>query len=44
MRVVASLFTPHALTYRLHKGVPFEDTAMAVACLVMVRSESSGVL
>ncbi|MGE4291520.1 MAG: PEP/pyruvate-binding domain-containing protein [Desulfovibrio sp.] len=44
LRVVASLFSPHALTYRLHKGVPFEDTAMAVACLVMVPSVCSGVL
>lgn len=43
-RVVASLFTPHALTYRLHKGVPFEDTAMAVACLAMVPSVCSGVM
>ncbi|WP_022661483.1 PEP/pyruvate-binding domain-containing protein [Paucidesulfovibrio longus] len=44
LRVAASLFSPHALTYRLHKGVPFEDTAMAVACLVMVPSVCSGVL
>jgi len=42
-RIVASLFTPRAITYRLHKGVPFEDSAMSVACLEMVNSRASGV-
>jgi pyruvate,water dikinase len=42
-RVVASLFTSRAITYRLHKGVPFEDSAMSVACLEMVQARASGV-
>ncbi len=42
-RVVASLFTSRAITYRLHKGVPFEDSAMSVACLEMVDARASGV-
>lgn len=43
-RVVASLFTSRAITYRLHKGVPFEDSAMSVACLEMVDARSAGVV
>lgn len=42
-RVVASLFSSRAITYRLHKGVPFEDSAMSVACLEMVDARASGV-
>lgn len=42
-RVVASLFTSRAITYRLHKGVSFEDSAMSVACLEMVQAQASGV-
>ena len=41
--VLASLFTPRAMSYRLSKGVPSEDTAMSVACLEMVDSRASGV-
>lgn len=43
-RVVASLFTSRAITYRLHKGVPFEDSAMSVACLEMVDARAAGVV
>ena len=42
--VAASLYTPRAMAYRLLKGVPDEDSAMAVACLAMVESRSSGVM
>jgi pyruvate,water dikinase len=42
--IIASLFTPRAISYRLQKGVPVDDIAMSVACLEMVRSVSSGVM
>ena len=42
--VVASLFTPRAMAYRLLKGVPDEATSMSVACLAMVPSKASGVM
>jgi len=42
--VLASLYTPRAIAYRLLKGVPDESTAMGVACLAMVRSSASGVM
>ncbi len=43
-RVVASLFTPRALSYRLHMGIPFEESAMCVACLEMIDAKVSGVM
>ncbi len=43
-RVLASLFTPQAITYRLHMGITFEDAAMSVACLEMVPARASGVM
>ncbi|MDD4951947.1 MAG: PEP/pyruvate-binding domain-containing protein, partial [Desulfovibrionaceae bacterium] len=43
-QVLASLFTPRALSYRLHQGVPVDDIAMSVACLEMVSSKASGVM
>jgi pyruvate,water dikinase len=43
-RVLASLFTPQAITYRLHMGITFEDAAMSVACLEMVPARVSGVM
>ncbi len=43
-QVVASLYSPRALTYRLHKGILDEDIAMAVACLEMVDALASGVI
>ncbi len=41
--VVASLFTPRAISYRLSKGIPHESAAMSVACLQMIDSVASGV-
>ncbi|MGD9610148.1 MAG: PEP/pyruvate-binding domain-containing protein [Desulfovibrionaceae bacterium] len=42
--VIASLYTPRAMSYRLLKGIPDDDVAMAAACLTMVPSEAAGVL
>ncbi len=42
--IVASLYSPHAITYRLNKGIRDEDIAMSVACLQMVESVASGVM
>ncbi len=41
--VVASLYTPRAISYRMNKGIRDEDIAMSVACLEMVNSVASGV-
>lgn len=41
--VVASLYTPRAIAYRLNKGMRDEDIAMSVACIEMVESVASGV-
>ena len=43
-KVVASLYTPRAMAYRLNKGIRDEDIAMSVACLQMINSKSSGVI
>jgi pyruvate,water dikinase len=42
--IVASLYTPRAVSYRLNKGIRDEDIAMSVACLRMVESVASGVM
>ena len=42
--IVASLYTPRAIAYRLNKGIRDEDIAMSVACLQMVESVVSGVM
>jgi pyruvate, water dikinase len=42
--IVASLFTPRAISYRFAKGLRDEDIAMGVACLQMVESVASGVI
>jgi pyruvate,water dikinase len=42
--ILASLFTPRAIAYRLHMGIPFTEASMAVACLEMIPSRASGVL
>ncbi|HAA02283.1 MAG TPA: phosphoenolpyruvate synthase [Syntrophobacteraceae bacterium] len=42
--IVASLYTPRAISYRLNKGIRDEDVAMSVACLQMVESVASGVI
>ena len=43
-KIVASLYTPRALAYRLLKGISDNDVAMSVGCLVMIRSQCSGVM
>ncbi len=43
-KIVASLYTPRAIAYRLNKGIRDEDIAMGVACLYMIDSLSSGVI
>ena len=43
-KVLASLFTPRAIAYRLHMGVPFQEAAMAVACMEMIQAVASGVM
>ena len=43
-QVLASLYTPRALSYRLAKGIRDEDLAMGVACMEMVDSLASGVM
>lgn len=42
--VLASLYTPRAISYRLSKGMRSEDIAMSVGCVEMVESEAAGVL
>ncbi len=42
--VIASLFTPRAISYRHHMGIPFGDAAMSVACLEMIQSKAGGVV
>jgi len=41
--IVASLYTPRAISYRLAKGIREEDVIMSVACLRMVESVASGI-
>jgi pyruvate, water dikinase len=41
--IVASLYTPRAISYRLTKGIRVEDVFMCVACMAMVDSEASGI-
>lgn len=41
--VVASKYSPQAMSYRLHRGIPDEAASMAVGCLEMVRTVSGGV-
>jgi len=43
-QVVASLYTPRAMAYRRLQGIPDDDAAMAVACLVQVPARAAGVL
>lgn len=42
--ILASVYTPRAIMYRLTKGLKDEDSAMAVACLELVDSVASGVM
>jgi len=43
-RVLASLFAPKAIVYRLHMGIPFSEAAMSVACQEMIACRASGVM
>ncbi len=42
--IIASLYTPRAISYRLNKGMRDEDISMSVACIEMVSSVASGVM
>ncbi len=42
--IVAGLYTPRAISYRLNKGMRDEDVAMSVGCVEMVNSVASGVI
>ncbi|HCU69511.1 MAG TPA: phosphoenolpyruvate synthase [Desulfomicrobium sp.] len=42
--VLASLFSPRAITYRIHHGVSFEQCAMGMACIRMVDAAASGIV
>lgn len=42
--VLSSLFSPRAISYRLHHGVPYEHCAMGMACIEMVDARSSGII
>jgi pyruvate,water dikinase len=42
--IIASLYTPRAISYRLVKGIRDEDIAMSVACLQMIDAKASGVM
>ncbi len=42
--ILASLYTPRAISYRLNKGIRDEDIAMSVVCLQMVEAVASGVM
>lgn len=43
-RVIASLYSPQALTYRLRMGMISEEAAMCVICQQMILSRASGVI
>jgi pyruvate,water dikinase len=42
--IVASLFTPRAISYRFAKGIRDEDIAMGVVCLQMIEAMASGIV
>ena len=42
--ILAGLFTPHAISYRLHMAITFQEAVMAVACQEMIEAEAGGVM
>jgi pyruvate,water dikinase len=42
--VIASLYTPRAISYRQHQGIGEDGLTMSVACLRMVDAEASGIV
>ena len=42
--ILASKYSPQAMTYRLNRGIPDEDVAMCVGVMVMVNAASGGVI
>ena len=42
--ILAGLYIPRAMVYRLNKGIREEDSAMSVACLEMVDARAAGVM
>lgn len=42
--IVASLFTPRAIMYRLTNGIPDDAVSMSVACIEMVNAKAGGVI
>lgn len=42
--VLASKYSPQAMTYRVSRGIPDEDVAMCVGVMVMVDAASGGVI
>ncbi len=43
-QIAASLFSAHAISYRLHMAIPFQSSVMAVACQEMIDARASGVM
>ncbi|MEW6363410.1 MAG: PEP/pyruvate-binding domain-containing protein [Acidobacteriota bacterium] len=44
LRVVASLYSPEAIHYRMLHGIPAESSQMAVGCIAMVDAVASGIM